>query len=134
MKSPHLIEFDKIGNSAIGFISVTDNFSNVPFEIKRVYWTYFTPEEVERGRHAHFKTEQILIAVSGKIIVQIEFPGGNCEVYILDKPNLGLYVPPNCWHTMQYSHSSVQLVLSSTLYDEGDYIRDYKTFKKVYPK
>ena len=54
------------------------------------------------------------------------------EELTLDTPNKGLYIPPSCWHVMEYSHDSVQLVFASTLYDEKDYIRDYSTYKKYY--
>ncbi|MCX7729072.1 MAG: FdtA/QdtA family cupin domain-containing protein [Bacteroidia bacterium] len=131
-EKPYIIEFPKIGNSAVGYISVAENSKNIPFEIKRVFWTYFTPEELTRGHHAHYKTEQILIAVSGKIIVHTEMPDGSKEQYLLDKPHLGLYLPPYCWHYMEYSHTAVQLVLASELYIEADYIRSYNQYKEVY--
>jgi mannose-6-phosphate isomerase-like protein (cupin superfamily) len=131
-KFPHLIEFKKNGHADIGFISIWENNGDVPFKVERVFWTYFTPEDIVRGRHAHYQTEQVLVAVAGRIIVNVEFPDGVIEVYTLDKPNIGLYFPPFCWHTMQYSHSSVQMVLASTPYNEQDYIREYDQFKKIY--
>jgi dTDP-4-dehydrorhamnose 3,5-epimerase-like enzyme len=132
LKKPYIIEFKKLGSSDIGYISVSENQSQIPFNAERIFWTYYTPEEVVRGRHAHYKTEQILIAVAGRIIVNIEMPDGEKLIFTLEKPNVGLYVPPHCWHTMQYSHSSVQMVLASTKYDEKDYIRSYEDFKKIY--
>lgn len=134
LKAPYIIEFKKLGSSDIGFISVSENQGQIPFTVERLFWTYFTPEDIVRGKHAHYKTEQILIAVAGRIIVNIEMPNGEKQSFTLDKPNIGLYLPPHCWHTMQYSHSSVQLVLANTKYDEKDYIRDYDQFKKVYSK
>jgi hypothetical protein len=131
-KTPHLIEFKKLGSSDIGYISVSENQGLIPFVAERLFWTYFTPEDVIRGKHAHYKTEQILISVAGKIIVNIEMPDGKKMTFTLEKPNIGLYVPPNCWHTMQYTHSAVQLVIASTKYDEKDYIRSYDDFKKHY--
>ncbi len=129
---PYIIEFSKIGNSAVGYISVAEVLKNIPFEVKRIFWTYFTPEELTRGHHAHYVTEQILIAVAGKIVVHIEMPLGEKLSYILDKPYIGIYIPPYCWHYMEYSHNAVQLVLANTLYDEKDYIRDYNKYKEVY--
>lgn len=129
---PYIIEFPKIGNSSVGYISVAECLKNIPFEIKRVFWTYFTPEELTRGHHAHYSTEQILIAVAGRITVHIEMPDGEKLTYILEKPNIGLYIPPHCWHYMEYSHTAVQVVLSSMLYEENDYIRDYNKYKSVY--
>lgn len=130
MKKPYLIHFPKIGDSAIGYISVAENNSNIPFDIKRVFWTYFTPEEINRGGHAHHNTEMILIAVSGKIILSTECMG-EMNRFELDKPNFGVYLPTYCWHHMIYSHNSIQLVLASGLYSERDYIRNYDEFKSL---
>lgn len=130
IQNPYIINFDKIGNNEIGYISVIENSKKLPFKVERVYWTYFTPEEVIRGRHSHIKTRQILIAVSGKIVIDTEMENGKLNTFILDKPNMGLYIPEKCWHTMQYSHSSVQVVLADSIYDEKDYIRNYELFTK----
>jgi hypothetical protein len=126
---PHIIRFGKIGEPGIGYISVGETAGTIPFEIKRVFWTYFTPEEVVRGRHAHHNTEMILIAVSGRIVVNTEMQDGSMDVFTLDRPDTGLYIPLKCWHTMQYSHNSVQMVLASSNYNESDYVRSYKEFK-----
>ncbi len=128
---PYLIEFNKIGSPDIGYITVAENYS-VPFEVKRIFWTYFTPESIVRGRHAHYKTEQILIAVTGRILVTTELASGEILTFPLEKPNVGVYIPPNAWHTMQYSHTAIQVVLASQNYDANDYIRDYNQFKKVW--
>jgi hypothetical protein len=71
----------------------------------------------------------ILIALAGRIVVNTEMPDGSINVFVLDKSNEGLFMPKMCWHTMQYSHNAVQLVLASSVYNEDDYIRDYKDFK-----
>ncbi len=125
-----MIEFPRIGAPDIGYISVAENAKLIPFKVQRIFWTYFTPESIVRGRHAHHKTEQVLIAVTGRIIVTIELPDGTIETFVLEKPNFGVYIPPNCWHTMQYSHTAVQMVLASTPYEEKDYIRDHNQFKE----
>lgn len=130
--SPHIIRFPKLGESQIGFISVAENKpenSVIPFEIKRVFWTYYTPESIVRGRHAHHQTEQVLVAAAGRIIVTTEDAFGKTEVFTLNDPNMGVYIPPNVWHTMQYSHTAIQLVFASTVYNEADYIRKYEDFK-----
>jgi hypothetical protein len=56
-QEPHLIDFAKLGDPTIGYISVGQN-DQLPFEVKRIFWTYYTPESIERGRHAHHTTEQ----------------------------------------------------------------------------
>lgn len=132
MNNPHLIRFSKLGDSSIGYISVTQDRRIVPFEIKRIFWTYYTPESIVRGRHAHHATQQVLIAVAGRIIVTTELANGTIETFRLEDPNVGLYVPPHAWHTMQYSHSAVQLVLTSAAYEESDYIRNHDEFKRIW--
>lgn len=129
MSKPFLITFPKIGDSSLGYISIAEK-NNLPFIPQRIYWTYYTPDSVERGGHAHIEVVQILIALAGKIIVNTEMPDGKIEVFILDNPDMGLYMPKLCWHTMQYSHSAVQICIASHVYDEKDYIRDYNDFKK----
>ncbi|MBT9393963.1 FdtA/QdtA family cupin domain-containing protein [Hymenobacter sp. NST-14] len=131
---PHLITFPKLGEPGIGYISVTEQQQQqlVPFGVQRIFWTYYTPESIVRGRHAHHRTEQVLIAVAGRITVTTELADGTIEVFRLEDPYVGLYVPPRAWHTMQYSHSAVQLVLASGPYEEADYIRDYDEFRRIW--
>lgn len=126
---PYIIDFSKIGESGIGYLSIAENIT-LPFNVERVFWTYFTPESIVRGRHAHYVTEQVLIAVTGRIIVTTDNGKGGIQTFILDEPDKAVYIPPNVWHTMQYSHTAIQLVLASTAYDASDYIRDYETFIK----
>ena len=127
---PKIIQFPKIGNSSLGYISVAENIT-LPFNVKRVYWTYFTPEDVQRGGHAHHDLEQILVAVAGKITVNTEMPGGLKNTFVLESPNQGVYLPKYSWHIMQYSHNAVQMCIASLVYEENDYIRDYGDFKKI---
>lgn len=132
VKDPVIIQFPKIGDSSIGYISVTEQLISIPFEVKRIFWTYYTPESIVRGRHAHHVTEQVLIAVAGRITVTTELADGTIQTFRLEDPHVGLYVPPHAWHTMQYSHSAVQLVLASAAYTESDYIRNYNQFREVW--
>ncbi len=132
-KPPHIIDFGKLGDPGVGYLSIAEN-TKMPFKIERVFWTYYTPESIVRGRHAHHKTEQILMAVTGRIIVTTDDGKGNIQTFVLDEPNKGVYLPPNVWHTMQYSHTAIQLVFASMTYDGEDYIRDYEQFKQVWSK
>ena len=129
-KTPTIINFPKIGNSSLGYISLAEK-ENLPFEVKRIYWTYFTPDDVERGGHAHYGLEQILVAVAGKITVNTEMPGVVKNTFVLDSPHQGLLIPKLCWRDMKYSHNAVQMCIASLAYDKEDYIRDYKKFKKI---
>ncbi|GAC1376526.1 MAG: FdtA/QdtA family cupin domain-containing protein [Hymenobacter sp.] len=129
--APYLIQFPKLGAPDIGYISVGENGkAPMPFAVQRVFWTYYTPESIVRGRHAHQRTEQVLVAAAGRITVTTELANGDIRIFRLEDPYMGLYVPPCAWHTMQYSHTAVQLVLASQPYSEADYIRDYEVFRQ----
>lgn len=129
--APHLLHFSRLGEPDIGYISVHENHQGLlPFEAQRVFWTYHTPESIVRGRHAHRRTEQVLLAVAGRLIVTTELADGTLQSFRLEDPSIGLYVPPNAWHTIQHSHGAVQLILASTPYEEEDYIRDYDLFRQ----
>ena len=129
LSKPFLIQFPKIGDSSLGYISLAEK-ENLPFTPKRIYWTYFTPEEVERGGHSHYDLQQILVSVAGKIVITTELKNGEKEEFILDSPNVGLFIPKMCWRTMKYTHNAVQMCIASNEYEEVDYIRDYEDFLK----
>jgi len=129
-KKPFIIDFSKIGQSDIGFISVAEK-EKLPFKPKRIYWTYYTPENVERGSHAHINLEQILIAVSGSINLSLETVEGEKFDYLLNSPDKGVYIPNKCWRTMKYSHNAVQICIANMTYLKNDYINSYEQFKKI---
>lgn len=128
MNKPKVIDLKKIGDPSSGYISVVEGNDQIPFEIKRVYWTYFTPQHVERGKHAHNKLEQLIVAVSGIIKLTLTDVNNTKQQFILDNPNIGLYVPKGYWRDIQFSHNAVLLCLASEKYEEADYIRDINEF------
>ena len=126
---PHLVHLKSIGDTSIGYITISEMQKDFPFDIKRVYWTYYTPQNVKRGYHAHKALRQIIFAVSGTILFNVECRDGEKHEFVLDKPHVGLYLPPYVWREIQFSHNAVLLCLASELYEESDYIRDYNEFK-----
>lgn len=129
MTGPHIINLNKIGSPELGYITIAEQQKNIPFDIKRVYWTYYTPQDVSRGGHAHKNLQQLIVAVSGTITFNTEDKDGKKEVFVLDSPNTGLYIPKLVWRDIKFSHSAVLLCLASELYDEDDYFRNYQDFK-----
>ena len=131
VKIPTIIDFPRIGKSELGYITIAEGQKNVPFDIKRVYWTYYTPQDVTRGGHAHYDLEQVIVAVSGTITFTTEDLKGNREEFILDSPDKALYIPKLIWRDIKFSHNAVLLCMASEKYLESDYIRDYETFLKI---
>jgi len=126
---PHLIEFPQFGDLSTGFLTLAVLQTDIPFAVRRVYWTCGTPPGVTRGRHAHYRTETVLVALSGRIIVSTEVPGGDLEEFTLDSPDTGLFLPPLCWRTMRYTESAVQLAFASNEYTDEDYICSLDDFR-----
>lgn len=126
---PSIYKFSSIGSLELGYITVAENGAKLPFEIKRTYWTYYTPHDVVRGNHAHKALHQLIFAVAGVIDFELENTKGEKYSFKLDKPDMGLYIPPMHWRVIKFSHSAVLLCLASEIYLEDDYIRDYNTFK-----
>jgi len=128
MNKPHFIKFNKYGFLNTGYISVIEKGKELLFPVERVYWTYYTPNHVIRGGHAHKTLQQIIVAVSGIIEIDLEDKRGNKYHYKLDQPSTGLYIAAGYWRDIKFSHNAVMLCLASKVYDESDYIRDYESF------
>ena len=106
---------------------------NLPFEIRRVFWLYDLPGGAGRGGHAHYKLEEILIALSGSFDVQTLDAHG-AHRWHLNRANEGLLIPPATWRQLcNFSTNAVALVLASTLYDKADYINSYEEFRASLP-
>jgi UDP-2-acetamido-3-amino-2,3-dideoxy-glucuronate N-acetyltransferase len=104
---------------------------NVPFEPKRYFLVFNVPSAETRGEHAHKLCKQFLVCVSGSIAVVVD-DGANREEIVLDRPNMGIYIPPGVWG-IQYKFTSdaTLLVFASDFYDSADYIRNYDDFLTV---
>ena len=113
-----------------GQLVALEEFNDIPFEIKRVYYMYDTIEGVTRGYHAHKNLEQILICIHGSCKVLLD-NGKEKKRVFLEKPYEGLYVPNNmCREMYDFSPDAVLMCLASEVYNEEDYIRDYDEFLK----
>ena len=119
--------FQPHGNER-GQLVAVEEFKDIPFEIKRVYYIYDTVDGVRRGFHAHKELEQILICVHGSCKVLLD-NGMKKKIVSLEKPYEGLYISNDMWREMyDFSSDAVLLVLASQVYDEKDYIRNYDEF------
>lgn len=124
-----IIELPKFEDVAGNLTPVYGNI-NVPFEVKRVFYSYDIPGGEERGAHAHKKCHQLLVAASGSFEVVLD-DGVNKRTVLLNRPFYGLHIPPGIWASEQgFSSGSICLVLASHVYDEDDYIREYQEFLK----
>lgn len=131
-----LVRLKKIGDPARGFLSPVETQSDVPFKINRVYFIYGANDpKAERGGHSHLKTEQVFFCVTGQVAFHLDDGENQQDIFMGESPNIGLYIPPGVWHTMDnFSHSTVIVALASERYNESDYIRSYDEFLKKVSK
>ena len=124
LKLPRII--DTRGNLTVGeFESV------IPFIAKRYFMVYQVPANGIRGEHAHKECHQFLLCVNGSVSVNVD-DGFRKEQINLDRPEIGLYLPPKVWGVQfNYSSDAVLLVFASHVYDSEDYISEYSEFLRV---
>lgn len=124
-----IIDFPKIIDPR-GNLTVAESMQHVPFNVRRVYWTYDVPAGESRGGHAHKQCREVIIAVSGSFTVTLD----NCsekKSFHLNHPWQGLLVETGIWRTLDdFSSGAVCLVLASEPYDKSDYIYDYNEYLK----
>jgi acetyltransferase-like isoleucine patch superfamily enzyme/dTDP-4-dehydrorhamnose 3,5-epimerase-like enzyme len=98
---------------------------DLPFIPKRFFMVFDVPSQKIRGEHAHKKCHQFLVCVHGSITVVVD-DGSQREEILLNKPNIGVHIPPMIWGTeYKYSSDAVLLCFASENYDNSDYIRSY---------
>lgn len=125
-----IINLKTHGTPDSGYLSFFESQKDIPFDIKRIYYTYDVPVDTKRGMHAHKNLQQVLWCPYGAIEVILD-DGVNKKLYFLDSPDKALFVLKGYWHDMYWRiEGSVLCVAASDYYNEDDYIRDYDTFLK----
>jgi dTDP-4-dehydrorhamnose 3,5-epimerase-like enzyme len=124
---PHIIALPKFEDPR-GNLSVIEEYKEIPFKIERAYWIYDVPGGQVRGGHAFKVQQELIVALSGSFDVVVD-EGKTKQTFSLNRSYYGLYIPAGLWRQMQnFSTNSLALVLSSTPFNEQDYIRDYNEF------
>jgi UDP-2-acetamido-3-amino-2,3-dideoxy-glucuronate N-acetyltransferase len=129
VKNVRLFELPLISDLR-GHLSFAEYEQSLPFIPKRYFLVFDVPSRDVRGEHAHRECHQFLVCVKGNCSVVVDDGQHRAEI-LLNRPNLGLHVPPWVWATeYKYSQDAVLLVLASEIYKAEDYIRDYDIFLK----
>lgn len=129
MMKPVIIDFLKIQDPR-GNLTFLQYPNQIPFEIQRTFWTYDVPGGEIRGGHAYYTQEEVIIALSGSFDVVITKADGSLEKFSLNRSYYGLYLPPKTWrHIENFSTNALALHISSKIFSNEDYIRDFENFK-----
>ena len=123
-----IIYFKDLGDERGNLVVIEGEGIDIPFDIKRVFYIYGSDDQVVRGQHANRETEFLLVNVGGSSKVKVD-NGTETAIITLDRPGMGLYLPPMLWKDMyDFSPDSILLVLASRHYDAQEYIRDYEEY------
>ncbi len=113
-----------------GSLTFAEYEKSLPFVPQRYFLVFDVPSKDVRGEHAHRECHQFLICVKGSFSVVVD-DGQNRAEISLNRPNLGIHIPPMIWATeYKYSQDAVLMGLASDVYKAEDYIRDYDLFLK----
>lgn len=113
-----------------GNLTFAEYDKTLPFIPRRYFLVFDVPSKDVRGEHAHRECHQFLVCVKGSCSVVVDDGRNRAEV-VLNRPNLGIHIPPMIWATeYKYTQDAVLMVLTSDVYKAEDYIRDYDLFLK----
>ena len=129
MERVKIIQLPKILDPR-GNLSFLETGNHVPFEIKRTYWIYDVPGGEIRGGHAFKDQNEFIIVLSGSLDVVV-YDGEKEKKFSLNRSYYGLYIPKGLWRSMEnFATNTFALVVSSTSFQENDYIRDKEQYKQ----
>jgi oxalate decarboxylase/phosphoglucose isomerase-like protein (cupin superfamily) len=130
LESVELITLPKISDPR-GNLTFIQFPQQVPFEIHRVFWTYNVPSGEVRGGHAYKSQQEVIVALSGSFDVVVKSAKGEIQRISLNRGDKGIYLPQMTWrHLENFSTNAVSLHLSSSVYDEDDYLRNFELLKR----
>ena len=113
-----------------GNLSFVEQFTHIPFEIRRTYWLYDVPGGIARGGHAEKNNEELIVALSGAFEIVVD-DGTHTKTFVLNRSYYGLYIPKGLWREIkEFSTNALALEFGSIPYSADDYIRDYDAFLK----
>lgn len=111
-----------------GSLTFGEASRQIPFEVRRYFLVFDVSAREIRGQHAHHTLHQFAVCVHGSCNIVAD-DGLTRQEFILDSPNLAVYLPPLTWVVhYNYTPDAALMVLASDHYDAEDYIRDYTEF------
>jgi len=129
MERVKIIQLPKILDPR-GNLSFLETGNHIPFEIKRTYWIYDVPGGEIRGGHAFKEQNEFIIVLSGSLDI-IVYDGEKKKKFSLNRSYYGLFIPNGLWRYMEnFATNTLALVVSSTSFDENDYIRTKEQYKQ----
>jgi dTDP-4-dehydrorhamnose 3,5-epimerase-like enzyme len=109
-----------------GTLTAIEAAQDIPFAVQRIFYMHHI--SADRGGHAHRDTDQVVIGISGRHVVEVK-DAQRCLRFVLDDPNKGLYLPRMTFTSLgEFSTDAVSLVLASTHYDRARSLRTFEDY------
>jgi len=109
-----------------GTLTAVEATVDIPFYIRRIFYMHHI--SADRGGHAHRDTDQVIIGISGRHVIEVKDARRSLR-FVLDDPDKGLYLPRMTFTSlMEFSPGAVSLVLASTHYDRSRSIRTFEEY------
>lgn len=109
-----------------GTLTAVEATVDIPFDIRRIFYLHHI--SADRGGHAHRDTDQVIIGISGRHVIEVKDARRSLR-FVLDDPNQGLYLPRMTFTSLlEFSPGAVSLVLASTHYDRSRSIRTFEDY------
>lgn len=109
-----------------GTLTAIEATQDIPFEIRRIFYMHHV--SAGRGGHAHRDTDQVVIGISGRHVIEVK-DATRSRRFVLDDPNRGLYLPRMTFTNLtEFSPGAVSLVLASTHYDRSRSLRTFDDY------
>jgi hypothetical protein len=105
-------------------ILVPIEFSSIPFRPNRFFFVHGVPAGSSRGGHAHRSGQQLLIHISGEVLVELRFESEEHHVTLFEDGQ-ALLIGPRVWSKQTYATAGAGLcVLASQSYRQDSYITE----------
>jgi len=114
-----------------GSLTMLQDGEAVPFPIKKVLVVQGMKPEDIRGKHAHHKTQDYVVALRGGCTFELD-NGGEKETVELRDHNKAILIPPKVWRILKdFEEDTTLLIIADQKYTEDDYIRNYEEFLEI---
>ena len=123
-----LLELPKITDER-GDLTFLEENIGLPFQMKRIFWTYDLKTHSKRGGHAYKTQNEVISVVSGSADLVVKYRDNTEEQIKLNRADQGIYIPAQVWrHLENFATNTVLLHISDSDFNEDDYIRDLNQF------
>lgn len=124
------VELPRIADNR-GELAFCEGMNHIPFEIKRIFWTYNIKDTSIRGDHAHRTCSMVLFPMGGSYRIELD-DGYMKKELLMDDPHRGMFIPPNVWCRLyDFQEHATCVSLASEVYTAEDYIHDYEEFLQI---